>query len=316
MKFVVPLILILFSHFIGNFTFAGEPFEDALDCHTYRTDVLHKIFKSKHEQEIIGNILLDGFLRGATVLENGARLDATCFTDNREKNELIKSRLNRVIKQVSDRSQKCFDRLGFKEFDKISGIFNNAVFLCAEPKNPNTYAGARAVHVVKEKRGIPHTPFQWEKTSKVSAPALSNKYGYMFVLKKSFLNGTFLNDELLAYVLAHEALHVLKANQRDYHSNLNDRKWTGCDKSVYSDYIYFSINTCFSRSPDSDDFYKSAANCDNVCMEALTEIDQKVTDDFGSYLGPSILFEPYDEGEAKKICENIKKMGRNWDQAP
>lgn len=301
MRYLFVAIVIFI--FLEN-SYADEGLRKQVKCYMDYINSFDKIRESRGEQEALGEILLDSFLSGAVVLDNGAKVEANCFKGKSDSERAkIVANLNTTFDIISKNSQKCQKHFGFKEVDKIPEILNRLVILCGKATG---LAGAQMTVLVDAKKdGQPVT---------VTAALSADKFGYMMVLDKYYLDA---DPNLLSNFIGHEVFHVLRSNQREWHNEAAKRADNRCENSRYTDYVYLVSAACFPENSVGETFFFSGVNqCENVCMSALTEVDKRVVDDFGNFLGPSVVFEPYSPEEAKQVCDRLKTSNKDWYKSP
>jgi|GEM_PF-5281823 len=248
-------------------------------------------------------------------------IDTSCLTGTRAsyKDQTILS-IRNAINLAIERSQICFDRLRFREMPDVISVLGRTRFRCNDPTGDGLVASMRRTSRTYDACGRGLTRWmagahrRYEMTMSAPAAGLPDKL--------NSTASTNMETEELASFLAHEAMHVLAMNNREWHNTFDERErgTLGCGPSRFEDRIYFTQAACFPQSSLGRDFYSDggAYQCAGLCNNALTGIDPEALimysastepgAEFTSAYGPSQAASPYPSEEAGRICERI----RDW----
>ena len=247
-------------------------------------------------------------------------IDSSCLTGPHQefRAETVRS-IQAGIGRAIEQSQICFDLLRIIEMPDVISVLGRTRFRCSEATGDGLVASMRRTSRTYDSCGTPtsrfmagaHRRYEMTLTAPIAgAPAKINDSA-----------STRLQIDELASFLAHEAMHVLAMNNRDWHNNFLDdeRPLTGCGPSRFEDRIYFTQAACFPQSELGQVFYAEdgPAQCPDLCLRALTEIDPEAALMYSastepgaertSAFGPSQVARPYPLEEARRICQRIRE---------
>jgi hypothetical protein len=246
-------------------------------------------------------------------------IDESCLTEGHaayrgETISAIQSALLRAIEQA----EICYERMRVIEMPDVASVLRRTRFRCMDPDGSGLVAQMRRTSRVYDHCGNPTARYmamahrRYEMTLSAPVAGVSDKI--------NATASTRLNTEELASFLAHEAMHVLAMNNRDWHNTFTseERPTRGCDPSLFADRIYFTQAVCFPQSDYGREFYAEggAYECTDLCLSALTEIDPDAAVMFSAStepgaeattaFGPSQVARPYPAEEARRLCERIR----------
>ncbi|HAZ13405.1 MAG: hypothetical protein A2X86_14725 [Bdellovibrionales bacterium GWA2_49_15] len=244
-------------------------------------------------------------------LDNGSVLDQSCFTGELSGRRAELTRILREsVEQAQIRLRQCARNFGLWEPSEASDALDRTRINCFVAGSPLT-AGAMD-RVNRCSVGDP----------RFSARAVGRYSLSMAVFPETPTNPkdqtifTASVDENASFI-AHEAMHVLAANNTSWHNDPRTHSSTGCANSIFEDRIYFLQAVCF---PDSNygrlmrDPTDGILNCPQVCQNALTHVDAATIEiftpverpDATGIFGPSLVAIPYGRDRAPGICQRIR----------
>lgn len=244
----------------------------------------------------------------------GAVIEESCFRGVDEAR--AQSRLERIeaaLMTAIAQLDRCGQSLGFIETTDVISVLRRLRVFC------NATDGMAAMVML-----YPHG-----KKGRISARSL-HRYE-MLLAVPSFKDGAEQQArqpsferwplEDLAAVLAHEAMHVLPLNNRDWHNGLEGRAKFGCERSTYEDRVYLTEGACFPNSRGGVVLYADNGpwKCPEVCVEALTGMDSltalklrplppNAPEGTPGVYGEPLLAGPYPLEQAQAICAKVRTL--------
>jgi len=269
-------------------------------------------------REVMGVVDLTVHPQDAPTGVNLGVIDASCLTGSRAPyREATIQRIHDAITRASEQMHRCYEHYRIVEGPDVGSILGRTRFLCQDPDGSDLIAEMRRTSRTYDSCGRVLTRFtdgayrRYQMTLSAPSsdlPAATNKSA-----------STMLSVEELASYMAHEAMHVLAMNNRDWHNTFDpdERVTEGCTRSLFEDRVYFTQAMCFPQSEYGRSLYGEggASQCREVCIRALTEVDAGAALTFSTStapgsertgaFGPSQVARPYPAGEASRICDRV-----------
>jgi hypothetical protein len=247
-------------------------------------------------------------------------IDASCLTGEREGGrDAIIGRIQAAVSRASEQMQRCWDQYRVPVGPDVGAVLRRTRFLCQDPDGGGIVASMRRTTRTYDScgRGLTrHTDGAYRRYQMtISAPRSG------LPSKINQVASTELPLDEFASFLAHEAMHVLAMNNRDWHNSFDPavRTATGCTSSLFEDRIYLTQAMCFPDSDYGRAFYGEggASQCPEVCQRAVTEVDAEAalmyaasatpgSERTGSF-GPSQVSIPASTREAELLCERARR---------
>lgn len=246
-----------------------------------------------------GAVVTDTCLRGFSPARRAARISR------------IEMAMARSIAQL----RTCQSSLHFAEIPDVISVLRRTRFSCSDSGPRGHLASMEIMHPVGGKSGYlltssstHHFDMDLASVGPSRQPAPGDR--------------EFENYDLedFAALLAHEAMHTLAMNNREWHNNMASRAKSGCANTRFEDRIYFTEAACFPRSLEGRAFYSGAFHrCPGLCQRALTEVDESLRSELSTQgplpsgrarlVGVPVLARPYPQAEAERICSDVRHFG-------